>query len=69
MPSKIQQVMDDIATKIDTGTYRPGDRLASGRQLCASYSESMMTVRMAPERLKSAGRLTSSPGSGVYVLR
>jgi len=67
MPSKTQKIIDDVTAKIRSGDLRPGDKLPSGAEMRAQYAVSQMTVRMAIERLKAAGLVTTTPGAGVYV--
>ena len=67
MPSKTETVILDITAKISSGVLLPGDKLPSGREMCEFYGVSQMTVRMAIERLKAAGLVTTTPGAGVYV--
>lgn len=67
MPSKTQLLMDALRDRIRGGEFPPGARLPSGAQLRAEYSVSQMTVRMAIERLRADGWVTTSPGAGTFV--
>ena len=67
MPSKTQLLMDALIARIRIGEFPPGAKLPSGAQLRAEYGVSQMTVRIAIERLRAAGWVTTTPGSGVYV--
>ena len=67
MPSKTETVILDITAKISSGVLRPGDKLPSGREMREHYGVSQMTVRMAIERLKAAGLVTTTPGAGAFV--
>ena len=67
MPSKTDALISAITKLIRSGEYAPGDKLPSGREMCERYDVSMMVVRMAVERLRAAGLVTTTPGSGIYV--
>lgn len=67
VPSKTQRLIDDISAQIRSGVLKPGDKLPSGREMRDQYGVSQMTVRMAIERLKAAGLVTTTPGAGAYV--
>lgn len=67
MPSKTQLLMDAIKDQIRSGALAPGAKLPSAREMRDEHGVSQMTVRMAVERLKAAGWVTSIPGAGVYV--
>ena len=67
--SKIQQLIDGVTSRIESGDYPPGAKLPSGRELCQEYGVSMQTVRTAIERLKAARLIESVPGGGYYVRR
>jgi DNA-binding transcriptional MocR family regulator len=57
----------DIATSIENGTLRPGDRLPSVRQLTASRGVSPATVFEAYYLLEARGLVRARPRSGYYV--
>lgn len=67
VPTKIQRLMDDVVAQIRTGILKPGDRLPPAREMREHYHVSQMTVRMAIERLRSAGWVVTVPGGGVWV--
>jgi len=67
--TKIDAVIDDITEKIRSGTYEPGARLPSAREMRTQYQVSQATIRVAIERLRAAGLVVTAPGSGVYVRR
>jgi GntR family transcriptional regulator len=62
-----QRIVDDLVGKIDSGELRPGAKLPSGRELCAQYGVSTMTVRTAITILKERGIVESASGVGVFV--
>ncbi len=61
------QVMDFITDSIDSGVYRPGDRLPSLRHLSDQAGVSVPTVRQAYIELERQGRVRSRPKSGFFV--
>ncbi|MDA1063955.1 MAG: PLP-dependent aminotransferase family protein [Proteobacteria bacterium] len=62
-----RQVIDLIATNIDSGTLRSGDRLPSLRRMSRSAGVSIPTVRQAYIELERQRRIESRPQSGFYV--
>ena len=56
-----------LADDVDTGTFKPGDRLPTEAQLALRHGVSRTVVREAVHQLKSRGLLRSRQGSGVYV--
>jgi len=74
MPSKTlsaeylyETVANDIKTLITSGTYRPGDRLPSVRQLSRQKRISVSTALQAYMLLESRGLVEARPQSGYYV--
>lgn len=63
-----QVVADDLRRAITGGTYRPGDKLPSGRELAREYAIAPMTVASALSVLRDEGLIASRQGRGVYVL-
>lgn len=64
-----EEVAGRIIRLIDQGTYRPGDRLPSVRQLSSQAGVSLSTVMEAYRRLEDRGRIRARPQSGYYVQR
>lgn len=58
----------DLKSKLDDGTYRPGDRLAPERELAKDYGVSLITVRRALDELAREQRIERTPGRGTHVL-
>ncbi|WP_188194876.1 winged helix-turn-helix domain-containing protein [Nonomuraea sp. SYSU D8015] len=56
-----------ITSAIDNGTFQPGDRLPSERELAATYQVSRATVREAVALLQEEGRVQVRHGSGTFV--
>jgi GntR family transcriptional regulator len=62
------QVYLDLRTALDTGEWRPGDRLPTERELARQYGCSLITVRRALTELTREGRLERVRGRGTSVL-
>lgn len=62
-----QQVAASISGAIADGTYQPGHRLPSERDLADEFGVSRPTVRRAVIALEMRGLLEARQGSGVYV--
>jgi GntR family transcriptional repressor for pyruvate dehydrogenase complex len=66
-----ERLSDRLATllgaQVETGQFKPGDRLPSEAQLAVTHGVSRTVVREAVHQLKSRGLLRSRQGSGVYV--
>lgn len=64
---KFVRLARDIAQQIAAGVLRPGDRLPSVRQACASRGVSPSTVFQAYYLLESQGLVRAAPRSGYFV--
>lgn len=64
---KYEQLAGDLAHLIETGTFRPGDRIPSVRQLSRQYKLSVSTVLQAYYGLEARGLIEARPQSGFYV--
>lgn len=62
-----RQLYHYIAAAIQAGQVRPGEKLPSKRQLCATLGVSMSTVEGAYGLLTAEGYLSSRPRSGYVV--
>lgn len=60
-------VVDKLADRIVSGTYRPGEKLPSSAQFCEEFGVSRTVIREALASLKNAGRVIVRQGSGVFV--
>ena len=61
------QLAQRIAYLINTGYFKPGDRLPTVRALAADISLNFNTVNKAYLSLSNDGYLESSRGRGVFV--
>lgn len=65
--TKYEQVADDLARLIESGTYRPGDRIPSVRQMSVRQQVSVTTILQAYAALENRGLIEARPQSGYYV--
>ena len=64
---RYQQLADDMADAIRTGTLRPGERLPSVRVVCAQRQVSPSTVFQAYGQLEALGLVEARARSGFFV--
>lgn len=62
-----EKIYHDLLEAIDRGTYRPGDRLPSEKELAESYGASRITSKKALEMLAEQGMISRMPGRGSFV--
>jgi len=62
-------IVEQIESAIDRGTYTVGNRLPPERELAETFNVSRPTVREAIIALEVRGRVEVKTGSGVYVLK
>jgi len=62
-----QRLVEDIASRIDAGTWEVGSKLPSERALCEMFAVSQITVRRALRELTQAGYVYSQHGLGWFV--
>lgn len=62
-----EQVAADLRSKIESGVYKPGERLPSRSQLREMYACSDTVIDKAMLILRAAGLTETLPGVGVYV--
>jgi GntR family transcriptional regulator len=65
--SRQLRIADDIRAKIESGEFRPGDKLAGLPELAQTYGVSLVTVRLAIAKLKQQGLVISHQGRGNFV--
>ena len=61
------RLAERLASQIEAGALKPGDRLPTEAQLALQHGVSRSVVREAVHRLKSRALLVSRQGSGVFV--
>jgi len=64
---KYEQVAADVTHLVESGTFRPGDRLPSVRHLSRQKAVSISTVLQAYYLLEARGLIEARPRSGFYV--
>jgi DNA-binding transcriptional MocR family regulator len=64
---KYEELAADIAHLIEAGTYRPGDRIPSVRQMSRQKKLSISTVLQAYYLLEARGLIEAQPQSGFFV--
>ena len=62
-----QAAMNQLLALIDDGTFGPGDRLPTERQLSEQLGISRASVRQALTGMAALGIVESRPGDGTYV--
>ena len=62
MPSKHDQIAEELILDVLTGSYRPGERLPSERDLAARFEANRGAVREAMKKLEQIGLAEISPG-------
>ncbi|MFJ6393927.1 GntR family transcriptional regulator [Streptomyces sp. NPDC091972] len=67
-PPKWRQIADEIAAKIASGEYRPGDRLPSVQALVSEGKGATATVHRAYQALEAEGLVRTTQGVGTMVL-
>lgn len=70
MPAqRYEEVFEDLREKIENGTYPPGSRLPSRRELMAEYGVSDTVIGKAMLLLRGTGLVETQSGVAVYVKR
>ncbi|WP_455384357.1 aminotransferase-like domain-containing protein [Acidihalobacter prosperus] len=67
MPHLYEAVAAELESRIENGSYRPGDRLPGVRRLSTQFQVSISTAVEACRLLEDRGRLEVRPRSGYYV--
>jgi GntR family transcriptional regulator len=62
-----RRILDEIRSRIETGTLKPGIRLESERELAVRCGVSLMTARHAMKELENEGLVSRRVGAGTYV--
>lgn len=60
-------VIEQLSSRIASGTYLPGQKLPSEQALCAEFGVSRTVLREAVASLRLGGRLIARQGVGVFV--
>lgn len=62
-----EQLYNELLNSINTGTYKPGDKIRTEFELMDMYHVSRVTVRAAIQQLVNEGILEKKPGKGTFV--
>ncbi len=65
--AKHKDIYNDIYRKITNGTFKPGDQLPTGNELCDKYGVSRITAVRAMNDLEAQGMIRKTPGKGTFV--
>lgn len=66
-PAHRRQIVADLIEKINNGTYPPGSRLPSDRELADQYDCSLTPVKYAMEELSLRGYVVRQQGKATVV--
>jgi GntR family transcriptional repressor for pyruvate dehydrogenase complex len=62
-----RKIADSIAAEIESGRYKPGDRLPTERELALQYGVSRPSLREAMIALEILGLIEAKHGLGITV--
>ncbi len=62
-----EQVFEDLLSKINTGQYKPGEKLPAERELISMYGVGRNTIRAALAELEARKVIIKKQGKGAYV--
>ncbi|MGI5267832.1 GntR family transcriptional regulator [Nonomuraea sp. CA-218870] len=65
--ARYRAIAADLAAKIRSEHYAPGEALPPQRELSASYGVTLMTLRQALRELSDERLIVQRPGKGTYV--
>lgn len=65
--ARYRAIAADLAAKIRSGHYAPGEALPPQRELSASYGVTLMTLRQALRQLSDERLIVQRPGKGTFV--
>src|SRR5665213_3995976 len=60
-------IYEELLAEIQSGVYKPGERMPSEALLCERFGSSRITVAKAFQGLQRDQLVTRRPGSGTYV--
>ena len=62
-----EQIFDILKEKINSGEWKPGDKITSENELAKQFGVSRMSARNALQRLCAIGMLEARSGEGTFV--
>src|ERR1700686_2093818 len=60
-------LLQSLQEAIDTGRWKPGERMPTERALSVQYGVARNTIRRALQQLEDAGRIARHFGRGTFV--
>jgi GntR family transcriptional regulator len=67
IPMSSGEIAEDIASRIASGEYKPGDKLPSYRELAELYGVHFATAARAVRDLRIRGLVIGAVGRGTFV--
>lgn len=67
VPMSGNQIVEDLAERIERGEYAPGDKLPSYNELAELYGVKFGTIARVVMVLRDRGLVVGRAGKGVYV--
>ncbi|MEU7824394.1 winged helix-turn-helix domain-containing protein [Catellatospora sp. NPDC049133] len=67
LPMSYLKIAEDLAARIKSGEYQPGQQLPSYNELATLYSVHFSTITRAIGVLRLQGLVIGVPGRGVFV--
>jgi GntR family transcriptional regulator len=67
IPLAYAEIAEDLAARIRSGEYQPGDKLPSYKGIGELYSVLFSTAARAVALLRDRGLVVGAPGRGVFV--
>ena len=64
---KYEELYDALVEKMNSGCWKPHDKILPERELCAQYGVSRITVRDTLKRLEEDGYIYRKQGRGTFV--
>lgn len=62
-----QEIADDLASRIASGEYKPGEKLPAYREIAEMYSVHFATAARAMRDLRVRGVVEGRSGKGTFV--
>jgi GntR family transcriptional regulator len=62
-----RQLLDDIRASIESGKYKPGDKLLPEVSMARHYNVSVITARKATDELAAMGLVEKRRGKGTFI--
>src|ERR1700761_4309836 len=66
-PTSTDRLLRSLQEAIDSGRWKPGERIPTERALSDHYGVARNTIRRALQQLEDAGRIIRHVGRGTFV--